>query len=163
MENITDNQAIKPREDPTSTPKFTKPTQDPAPAPMFTKPSKVPTPAPTFTRQNKQQFTNNNPISPQRVQKYRPPQRVEKDIAPQRVKQDNLQKNYKNNKQTKDNPHQTRYDLRSNSNLPTHPQHALQHLHTQPIFQNNKALHIYNVNGGKQTVGSLMKGETSKK
>ena len=77
VENITDNQTIKPREDHTSIPKLETPTQDPVPAPMFTKStqdlapasmftklSKVPTLAPTFTQQNKQQFTNNNPISP---------------------------------------------------------------------------------------------------
>ena len=97
------------------------------------------------------------------MQKYRPPQRVEQDIAPQRVKRDNLEKNHKNNKQPKNKPHQTRCSLRSNSNLPTHPQHALQHLYPQPIFQNNKALYLYNVNGGKETMGSLLKGENSKR
>ena len=95
------------------------------------------------------------------MQQYILPQRVEQRIVPQRVKKGNLHRINKNNKETRNNPRQTRYNLRSNSNLPTHPQHALQHLHTQPIFQNNKALHIYNVNGGKETIGSLLRGENS--
>ena len=121
----------------------------------------MPTLAPTFTPHIKQQFTNNIPIPPQRVKKYRPPQRVEQDIVPQRMKQDDLRKINKNKKQERKNPRQARYNLRSNSNLPIHSQHALLNLHNQPIFQNNKALHIYNVNGGKETIGSLLRGENS--
>ena len=81
MKNITDPNSIKPSED-SSAPMFTKPSQDPAPAPMFTKPSEVPAPAPMFTRQNSQQFKNDNPVPPQRVQQYSPTQRVEQYIAP---------------------------------------------------------------------------------
>ena len=106
MENITDTQSIKPREDPTPDPKFTKPTQDPVPAPalMFKKPSEVSTPAPTFTRQNRQQLINNKPIPPQRVQQYSPPQRVKQDIAPQRVQKENLHKINKHNKNIQKHP-----------------------------------------------------------
>ena len=81
VENITDPKFIKPNKGPTPAPMFTKPNQDPAPAPMFAKPSKVPTPAPMFIQQEMQQFTNDTPIPPQRVQQSIPPQRMEHYIA----------------------------------------------------------------------------------
>ena len=87
-----------------------------------------------FTRQNGQKITDDNPITPQRVQQYNPSQRVGQYIAPQRIQKKNLHKNNTNNQQTRNNPRQTIYNLRSSSNLPTHPHQVLQHLHTQPIF-----------------------------
>ena len=67
----------------------------------------------------------------------------------------------KNSQQTRNNPWQTRYNLWSNSCLPTHPHQSLQRLHTQTIFRENQALHRYNVNGGKDTMSFLLKRDNS--
>ena len=68
MENITDQNNIKPSKDTTPGPMFTKYSQVPAPAPMFTKVSEVPTSAPMFTLQISQKCSNDNSNQPQRVQ-----------------------------------------------------------------------------------------------